>query len=81
MNKDFVCRIIGVFLIIISILMLLLISNISKLETVTSGFFLGLGIGLLASGENVLSYWKSIFKNNSAILPANQNDCSKYYSV
>lgn len=67
MNKDIVCRIIGVLLIMISILMLLLISNISQFGMVTFGFFLGLGFGFLASGENVLSFWKSIYKNNNAI--------------
>jgi hypothetical protein len=66
MNKDLVCRIAGVLLVIISILMLILITNISEFESVTAGFFLGLGLGLLASGEKVLSFWKSIFKNNSA---------------
>jgi hypothetical protein len=67
MNKDIVCRIIGVFLVMISLLMLFLIPNISQIKAVASGFFLGLGIGFLASGENVLSFWKSIYKNNNAI--------------
>jgi hypothetical protein len=47
--------------------MLLLISDISEMLLVVSGFFIGLGLGFLASGENVLSFWKSIFKNNNAI--------------
>ena len=62
MSKDRIYRIIGIILIIISILMLVLISDISKIEAVVSGFCVGIGFGLLTSGENVLVFWKSIVK-------------------
>ncbi len=58
MNRDKTCRIIGAFLIIITILILVLNPDIKALPAFISGVFVGVGIGLLTTGENVIFYWK-----------------------
>lgn len=62
MSKDKIYSIIGIILIIISILMLVLIPDISGIEAIASGFCLGIGFGLLISGENVFAFLEINFK-------------------
>jgi len=61
MSKDKIYRTVGVLFIISSFLILILVSDVSKLGAIVLGFLMGIGFGLLTSGENVLSFWKSIY--------------------